>query len=160
MSSGTNKERIDQNTESIKDSINNINNNIKVATAQSKIITPSISEQVINPDEGYDFLSDITVSAVDNTIDNNIVAENIKKDITILGITGTYEGDSITITDVSELPTEGTENEIVNVVSTENVFEGTYQYINGTWTRLDADITPTELEEATTVAEDILGTTT
>lgn len=52
--------------------------------------TPSISQQTIPA--GY--TSGGTISAVTSAIDNNIQAENIKKGITILGITGTYEGDT------------------------------------------------------------------
>ena len=36
---------------------------------------------------------DLAVTLTDDDI-NNIVAENIKKDITILGVTGTFEGGS------------------------------------------------------------------
>ena len=54
-------------------------------------ITPSTQEQTIP--EGY--TSGGTINAVDNTIDSNIQATNIKKDIVILGVTGTYEGDNI-----------------------------------------------------------------
>ena len=52
--------------------------------------TPSTSQQTIPA--GY--TSGGTISAVTSAIDNNIQAENIKKGITILGITGTYEGDT------------------------------------------------------------------
>ena len=50
--------------------------------------TPTTSQQTIPA--GY--TSGGTISAVDNTIDENIVAENIRKDVTILGVTGTVEG--------------------------------------------------------------------
>lgn len=50
--------------------------------------TPSTSQQSIPT--GY--TSGGTISAVDNTIDSNIQAENIKKDVTILGVTGNFEG--------------------------------------------------------------------
>ena len=59
---------------------------------ETKSITPSTSEQTITPSSGKMGISQVNVSAVDNTIDNNIQAGNIKKDTTILGITGTYEG--------------------------------------------------------------------
>ena len=49
---------------------------------------PTTSQQTIPA--GY--TSGGTISAVDNTIDENIVAENIRKDVTILGVTGTVEG--------------------------------------------------------------------
>ena len=58
-------------------------------------ITPSTESQ--NIQEGY--ISGGTISAVDSSIDSNIKAENIKKDITILGVTGTYTGET---TDTTE----------------------------------------------------------
>lgn len=59
---------------------------------QTKTATPTTTQQLIEPDTGYE-LASVTVEAVDNTIDANIVAENIKKDITILGVTGTLSED-------------------------------------------------------------------
>ena len=44
------------------------------ANLQSKTAIPTTSQQVIAPDNNYDGLSQVTVNAVDNTIDNNIVA--------------------------------------------------------------------------------------
>lgn len=61
---------------------------------QSKTATPSTSQQVITADNGYDGLSQVTVSAVTSSIDANITASNIKKNVSILGVTGTYEGSS------------------------------------------------------------------
>lgn len=55
-------------------------------------VTPSTSAQTITAPEGTDGYSPVNVSAVDSTIDANIVAGNIKKDVTILGVTGSYEG--------------------------------------------------------------------
>lgn len=52
--------------------------------------TPSTSVQSIPA--GY--TSGGTISAIDNTIDSNIIASNIKSGVTILGITGTYTGES------------------------------------------------------------------
>lgn len=49
--------------------------------------TPTTTQQ--NIADGYHKGS--IIQAVDNTIDENIIADNIKKDVTILGITGTYE---------------------------------------------------------------------
>lgn len=54
-------------------------------------VTPTTSAQTITAPEGTDGYSPVNVSAVTSSIDANIVAENIKKDVTILGITGTYE---------------------------------------------------------------------
>ena len=58
-------------------------------TLDSKTVDPSTSEQTVN--SSADGLSSVTVNAVTSSIDSNIQADNIKKDVTILGVTGTYE---------------------------------------------------------------------
>ncbi len=87
---------------------------------QTKTVSPSTSSQAVSPDAGYNGLSSVTVNAIsptkaaqtytpgttDQTIasgrwltgaqtikgDANLVAGNIKKDVSIFGVTGTYEG--------------------------------------------------------------------
>ena len=61
-------------------------------TLQDKTVTPTTSEQTITADEGKDGLGTVTVSAVTAAIDENIAAGNIKSGVTILGVTGTYDG--------------------------------------------------------------------
>ena len=58
-------------------------------TLDTKTVDPSTSSQTVN--SSADGLSSVTVNAVTSSIDGNIQAGNIKKDITILGVTGTYE---------------------------------------------------------------------
>ena len=58
---------------------------------QTKTVDSSTILQHIEPDSGYYGLSSVTVNAVTSSIDSNIQADNIKKDVTILGVTGTYE---------------------------------------------------------------------
>ena len=60
-------------------------------TITSLSITPSTSSQTITAPSGTDGYSPISVSAVTSSIDNNITASNIKKNVTILGVTGNYE---------------------------------------------------------------------
>lgn len=59
---------------------------------QDKTVTPTTSKQTITADEGKDGLGTVTVNAVTAAIDANIVADNIKDGVTILGVTGTYDG--------------------------------------------------------------------
>lgn len=69
---------------------------IQTATAptlQSKSVTPSTSQQKVQPDAGYDGLSDVTVNAVTNNIDANIVSSNIRRGVTILGVEGNVDVD-------------------------------------------------------------------
>lgn len=54
-------------------------------------VTPSTSAQRIVPSGGIDGYDEVNVSAVDGTIDPNIVAGNIKDGVTILGVTGSYD---------------------------------------------------------------------
>jgi hypothetical protein len=54
-------------------------------------VTPTTSAQTITAPSGTDGYSPINVAAVTSSIDANIVAGNIKKDVTILGVTGTLE---------------------------------------------------------------------
>lgn len=58
---------------------------------ETKSVTPSTSAQNVTPSSGK-FLTQVSVGAVTHDIDANIVAGNIKKNVTILGVTGTYEG--------------------------------------------------------------------
>lgn len=70
-------------------------------------ITPSTSQQIITPTTGNG-ITQATVSAVTSSIDNNITAGNIKKDVTILGVTGTLEeGSQINNQNIS-VTTDGT----------------------------------------------------
>lgn len=62
---------------------------------QDKSVDPSTSSITVEPDQGYDGLSSVTVSAIDSSLDPDLQPENIKKDVEIFGVTGTYEGQEI-----------------------------------------------------------------
>lgn len=65
-------------------------------SVQSKTATPSLSSQSITPDSGYDGLSFVTVNPITGTLlgnlDADFIADNIKKDVDLFGVVGTYEG--------------------------------------------------------------------
>ena len=77
------------------------------AVIESLNVTPTTSAQTIRPGSGVDGFSPVNVSAVDSGIDANIVAENIKKDVTILGVKGSYEGSGTIPTGTKSITTNG-----------------------------------------------------
>lgn len=73
-------------------------------TAESVTITATTESQTITPTTGKVF-DEVIVNAVTSAIDANIVAENIKAGVTILGVEGTYTGEE-TGEDTPEEPTD------------------------------------------------------
>lgn len=58
---------------------------------QEKTATPTTNQQVITPDEGYTGLTKVTINPVTSEIDEDIIANNIRKDVNILGVVGNVE---------------------------------------------------------------------
>ena len=71
----------------------------------SKTVDPSTNNITVTSSK--DGLSSVTVTPVTSSIDSNIKAGNIRKDVTILGVTGTYEGGE----DPGPVPVEYISNE-------------------------------------------------
>ena len=67
-------------------------------------ITPSTQSQSFTH-QGYDGYDRVNVSAVTSSIDSNIQASNIKNGVSILGVTGTYSGESASLTNLTVTPT-------------------------------------------------------
>lgn len=63
-----------------------LNNHIEYINpkTQSKTAIPTTSVQTIVPDEGFTGLSSVEISAVDSSIDENIIPNNIKAGANIL----------------------------------------------------------------------------
>lgn len=89
---------------------------IDTVNAQEKTVTPSTSAQTVTPDVEYNALSQVTVEAVTNDIDSNIIPENIKKNTSILGVVGTL--------------TEGIDTSDATATSDDIVLDKT-AYVNG-----------------------------
>lgn len=91
----------------ILQTINNLPTGGAEPVLQSKSATPKTSSQTITADSGFDGLSQVTISAVNSSIDSNIKAANIKNGVSILGVTGSLQEG---ITPSGELPitTNGT----------------------------------------------------
>lgn len=71
-------------------------------------VTPTTSAQTITPSRPVDGYDEVSVAAVTAAIDENIVAGNIKKDVQILGVTGTYGGASVKQPTVRVIDYDGT----------------------------------------------------
>lgn len=73
------------------DALSSVNVDVDVSggeiTLQSKSVTPTKNGMTVVPDSGYDGLSQVTVEG-----DSDLVPGNIKKDVTVFGVTGTFEG--------------------------------------------------------------------
>lgn len=64
---------------------------------QTRSVDPSTSEVTVTPGTGYYGLSSVTVSAIGSSLDPDLVPGNIKKNVEIFGVTGTYEGSGGTV---------------------------------------------------------------
>ena len=67
---------------------------VNAVATESKTVDASTNQQIIEPGQGYAGLSQVTVNAVTSSIDSNITPGNIRKNVTILGVTGTVEESS------------------------------------------------------------------
>lgn len=62
---------------------------VDAVSLQEKSVTPSAQLQEVVADEGYTGLSKVNVVG-----DDNLIAENIKKDVEIFGVQGVYQGEA------------------------------------------------------------------
>ena len=87
---------IDENivAENIKDGVTilGVTGSVVELNGETKTVIPHVYGQTIYPTNPKNGITEITVNAVTSSIDANISAENIKKDVQILGVTGTYTG--------------------------------------------------------------------
>lgn len=66
----------------------NIELKLKTENLQEKTVNPSTEVQTILPDHEYGGMSSVVVTAVTSDIDANIIPDNIKEGVTILGVNG------------------------------------------------------------------------
>ena len=102
-------------------------------------VTPSTEQKVIEPEENYNAITRVTVKAVTSSIDSNITPENIKSGVSILGVTGTYNGEVLLS---NQVPTSSPDKlTYAVVVNDDGNYLGTYKYdpsseSGGTWEKL------------------------
>lgn len=113
---------IDENIkpENIKSGVNilGVDGTFEYGKLQEEItVSPMTVDQIIYPDDDYDAVKKIKVDKVTSEIDSNIIPENIKKDVSILGVLGELE-ESKGDTDIYKVST------IEEMNSLENIKEG------------------------------------
>ena len=90
-----------------------------VVNLQEKTTNPATTAVEVTPDLGFDGLSKVTVNPVNSNIDPNIVPENIKTGVTILGVEGTVATPTgtIQITENGEVDVTPYATAVVNVTT-------------------------------------------
>lgn len=93
---------------------------------QEKTVIPTAGQQIVTPDEEYTGLSKVTVEAIQ---DENLISENIKNGVDILGVIGNYVGSKyapryITFQNYTgtELDYEINNTDFSNITSMNNMF--------------------------------------
>lgn len=82
-------------------SILGVQGNVVELNGETTTVSPTTSQQVITPTGQHNGLTEVTIEAVDASIDANITSANIVDGVSILGVTGSAEvldGEQITIT--------------------------------------------------------------
>lgn len=77
-----------------------VEGSLEPVDTQRKIVNPSTEEQVIVPDSDYNGLHEVVVTAVTSGMDENIIPQNIKSGVSILGVEGILS--NLTATDYAK----------------------------------------------------------
>lgn len=116
-----------------------------IKNTQNKEVIPTWEVQVITADTGYDALEQVTVNGVTNEVDSNITPENIRKDISILGVTGEIE--ELKATELTIAPS--TEEQIINPTEPNNSFSKVI--VNKVTNDIDNNITPDNIKAGVSI---------
>lgn len=111
---------------------------------QNKTVVPTTSEQIVVADTGYE-LAQVTVEAVDSDIDNNIVPENIKEGITILGVQGNLAPDK---PDQSKTATPTTNQQVIRA---DTGYELAQVTVEGVTSSIDSNIQASNIKDGVTI---------
>lgn len=113
------------------------------ANLETLNVTPTTSQQTIVPSQ-IDGWDEVVVAAVDYTIDANIIAENIKSGVTILGVTGNYSGGGSNYQQKTIEPNFSNGNVVVNA-------DNGYDALSQVTIQKDVDLIPQNIKNGITV---------
>ncbi|MBO7693395.1 MAG: hypothetical protein J6T10_12265 [Methanobrevibacter sp.] len=144
----------------IKDgvSILGVAGNVVELRGETKIITPRTYAQTVYPTNPNNGITQVTVPAVTNTIDSNIVAGNIKTGVSILGVTGNYSGTTPTgtlnITSNNTYDVTNYATAVVNVPGGQSGYPEIPSYVvsNGTASKRTIALTGHEFDDIVSIA--------
>ena len=135
-------EIIEQNNEAMQAIIDELETRENVSL-ETTTITPSTSRQTITPTK-YGF-SEVTVEAVDSSIDQNIEPSNIRRGVTILGVLGDCDPDK---PDQTKTATPTTSQQ---VITADTGFELASVTIDAVTNSIDANITAGNILDGITI---------
>lgn len=142
---------IDENIkeDNIKEGVNilGVVGKFKGAKLQStKEITPKIESQIIKPDYGYNGLEQVEVNAVTSDIDSNIISENIRNGVEILGVSGTLVDNQVQSSKDAVPKTEPQE------ITPDAGFDGIARVnISAVDSSIDSNITPNNIKKGVNI---------
>lgn len=142
---------IDENIkeDNIKEGVNilGVVGKFKGAKLQStKEITPKTESQVVKPDYGYNGLEQVEVNAVTSDIDSNIISENIRNGVEILGVSGTLVDNQVQSSKDAVPKTEPQE------ITPDAGFDGIAKVnISAVDSSIDSNITPSNIKKGVNI---------
>ena len=116
---------------------------------QNKSVIPTTSAQEISCDSQFDGLGVVNVAGVTSSIDPNITEGNIKKDVNILGVVGSFEGGggTIQLQDKTVTPTVSAQE-----ISADSGYDGLgVVNVAGVTSSIDPNITSGNIRDGVTI---------
>lgn len=109
-------------------------------TLENVNVQPTKEQQTITPSEDFDGIGEVVVDAVQSDIDENIKAENIKKDVEILGVVGTLESGGETPESHLIFTNTSTSTRTIGISFNNGyLVDAKYSYDGETWTDVPSD---------------------
>ena len=117
---------------------------VKKLPTETKTVTPTTSQQVVEPTEDY-ALASVTVEPVTNSIDQNIIPTNIREGVTILGVQGNLAPDK---PDQNKTVTPTTSQQVIRA---DTGYELAQVTVNAVTNEIDSNIQAGNIKDGVTI---------